>query len=1412
MPPKARSSRGGGAAASRAKGGGGTPSSWTHEQAVTALNDAKLSGDAKGKCAKLNELAELVLLKDPGLLDEFAPALLEMRVDPNAAVRRTIAGFSERIAGEASRQIASCASCATALLHDPTPAVVKAAVKASAAIFREALVETALKGEGPRVPKDVRETWKLARSMIDDVKHLVLEEKTNDGVRLQATRCLESVILLFHGRGWGAGVVQSGHAVIDLDALATEADGLVGVLLESLQPEQCAKQAGTTTVVMIASAAHVAKQLPAYSDFVLPALCALADAYGEKESENPSEGPPTATTGATAASILKELRSALMGALRDGAPETEPHFASLAAALRRAGAGDEAEAQIEKVDRAAQRKREREERAAELAEKEREAKRRREEAYAAAAAAGPGPGGGAAGGQPPPGALAVTPRHLLDRVLGTIAHLSTTNRPALDGFVAQLAPEVLADVVLANVGAIDRVAGRVVVDVRAGMGAGVEGWIDWAVDTDARGMDETTRRGEDRSGVGEPGVGPGVGGGAGPSGSLGASSDVSAGGPGVLPPPPPPKPPKAAKPFEPKAAAMDAAERARHAAAALTRVVVAADPSGAVANMGGGALQAALLARLATSRVSAEIAAEARRGDTPREEEEDEEGEDDDRRVPRVPPSLGFVGGAGFVAASAAEPSSAASDLSLVGASRGAASALRTLSAPTAAGRKPDASGGVAGALLEYLVASLPDPAAHASAIRLLGATLVNETAASLADAAEGTGAAGDAKREGDEDDSSDEKVGRSLSVSASVDGARRAYGPYARTLLTLLVGLASSDSAARAKHVPRLLLDAPHVPPAATRLLRALVGLPPPEGQPSRAMGFDYVSRRHTWGGVALPRSDDVATLALRTLRELIVSRPSARAACLELALEAATAEDESVRTRAIRLVAGKLHPEPTLAGAVEAFARYNLGEAAEAGAEKLAEARRLADKASAEMAEAKAEAERAARAKEEKARRAKAEAEGRKYEPPPDLPPESEKKFPAGDEIAEESSPRSEEEQSEAAAASARVAAAATALAVKATARRLLLFCALCSKNPSLLPALFEAYAKLPAELRPALLDGAHGSFDGLVRAVFSGPNWAALVDVVADPPEGAETLAKRAIETVADARRDARNAARAARAEEKEQQQETGSFGEEENAAAENAAAAAEKEASEGVPAALLDAAEALASRMGGDVTCLVPLMGYVTRRRAEALLPRLVADLDKAAFGDALERMLMGGGEGLVTSGKAGAGGAEAYLGGPMTPAEILVALHLIPAETAPLKKAIDACGACFERPDLFEPASLAAAMQKMVEMTPLPILFMRTVIQAETVAPGLREFTLGILRALCRRRVWTMDPKLWEGFMRCAKRATPRSFPVLCELPAAKLAEVVAKFPAMREPMRAYANAPAVAAGVPRAIKDVLNQS
>ena len=49
---------------------------------------------------------------------------------------------------------------------------------------------------------------------------------------------------------------------------------------------------------------------------------------------------------------------------------------------------------------------------------------------------------------------------------------------------------------------------------------------------------------------------------------------------------------------------------------------------------------------------------------------------------------------------------------------------------------------------------------------------------------------------------------------------------------MTLAVGLAESDSVARAKHLPALLLDAPAIPPPTLRLLRAMCRLPLPEGR----------------------------------------------------------------------------------------------------------------------------------------------------------------------------------------------------------------------------------------------------------------------------------------------------------------------------------------------------------------------------------------------------------------------------------------------------------------------------------------------------------------------------------------------------------------------------------------------------
>ena len=244
----------------------------------------------------------------------------------------------------------------------------------------------------------------------------MLDEKTNDGVRLQAVKFLETVILLYHGRDWGSGVVSHGHATIDLDALGAEADGIVGVLLESLKPDVCAKQAGTVTLVMIGVATNVSAKLPVYFDFVLPSLVELAEANAGTDTAN-------------AASTAKELRNALLAALRSGASEVEAHEASLTTTLRDVlGAGDEVDSWRRQAERAAAKKREREQRAEELEAKRRRAADERDGGYG-------GGGGGFDGFDGRGGASGV-----FAQVAQTVATLAATDRAALDTFVAQLPP------------------------------------------------------------------------------------------------------------------------------------------------------------------------------------------------------------------------------------------------------------------------------------------------------------------------------------------------------------------------------------------------------------------------------------------------------------------------------------------------------------------------------------------------------------------------------------------------------------------------------------------------------------------------------------------------------------------------------------------------------------------------------------------------------------------------------------------------------------------------------------------------------------------------------------------------------------------------------------------------------------
>ena len=1384
MPPKSRAK---GASGSGAKGAGSNPAaedSWARDQAVSTLNDAKLAGDATQKCAHLKTLAELVVHKDAGLLDEFLEPLLEMRVDTNAAVRKTIAGLCEQIAVAHPARIAPCVEATRHLLGDDAAAVAKAAAKGATALYKQAFVYVSNKGKGvgakKTVPKAVKDIWKAAKNLDEDLKAFALSEKANDGARMQAVRFLEKTLCFLCAV---APSLTSDHALLNPDDIATECDSLLGVLLECLKPDAMHKQSSPATLVMIAAAANVAERCAQYCEFVVPALCELAEAVGKAKIRESS---------AATASIGKELKSQLVALTKLDHAEMDEHRDAVDAALRESlDAAAEADAARTRRERVEARKREREDRGSGSANKRRRGDDDDDDDLDLERSGTPDASGddGFKNAQ-------VTPKHLLAQVLTTVDALARTDRAVLEGFVSRLAPEVLADVVLASLENADvrLLGGRVAVDVAAGMGAGAEGFVEWAADTHARGggRDSTSQK-LAASGTAETSAAdfektepePET-----------EKSDVSGRRPA--------KPP-APFVFAPKIETLSKESRDAHAAAALARIVKAADPGGAVAAMGGATVQRALFARLA----------------------------------------------AAATAQTAAKSFSSFSAFSSRGAEARASDTIKhggSLSVGVLASRPSDddESKDLAGALLETLVAALPDPNAHAAVTRVLGATFVNETAVAL-----------------DANDTRESSAPRPRTSTTSIAPA----GAYSRALMTVVVGLLESDSSARLKHVAKVLVDAPAVPPAAIALLRALCRLPlggaeddpnalpesafVSDADPETSLGFTVsreetdasggfvsdvaekkkVSSRHRrvvrWGGVPLPDSSDVVNAALASLLELVTRRPTARAKCLEIALEAATSADEDVRARAIRAVVGKLHPVETLAKAVEAYAEFHLGVAAGAGAAALADARRVAAEASAAMRRAAEKRAAAERAREAEAKRLKAEAEGFAAKPvsvaaasndaapaPPDATTEEAFTNPEGKSRAEnENDDGVVKASTEAQETLRRVEAAAVASAVAAVSRHILLFCALCNRERALLPKVFRAFATLPEELRPALLDDAGagvvttGGFDGLVRLV--GPECGPLLDAVRNPPKGSESLAARAIRVLADAD--------AAEAEYLRDAAAAGGVvaGDAAKDHAPRASMDALVSAAETLAAKVRAEAEKNARRTDGanenandsaatttnaglssdeesheDIELLLPLLGAMSAEKVRALVPRLVA-LPPDLFKRALDRLC----------------GERS----PLSPSELFVALHEVDPATrgVGLKKIIAACGECFERPESFGAETLASAMSKMVEMHPLPLLFMRTVIQAESAWPTLREFTVNILRSLAAKKVWKADAKIWEGFVRCAKRAAPRSFPVLIQMPEAPLLEILKKFPALVEPLRAYANAPAVAGSVPRAVRDAL---
>lgn len=213
---------------------------------------------------------------------------------------------------------------------------------------------------------------------------------------------------------------------------------------------------------------------------------------------------------------------------------------------------------------------------------------------------------------------------------------------------------------------------------------------------------------------------------------------------------------------------------------------------------------------------------------------------------------------------------------------------------------------------------------------------------------------------------------------------------------------------------------------------------------------------------------------------------------------------------------------------------------------------------------------------------------------------------------------------------------------------------------------------------------------------------------------------------------------------------------------------------------------------------DVRFLIPVLNGLTKKEVIAALPKLIK-LNPIVVKEVFNRLLG------THNNDSGVPHTS-----PITPAELLIALHNIDPSKAELKTVIKATSLCFTEKQVYTQETVAVVMQHLMEVTPLPTLLMRTVIQSLALYPRLSGFVMNILQRLILKQVWK-QPKVWVGFVKCCERTQPQSFAVILQLPPAQLAEALRMANNLRAPLLAHIEAftENQKAHIPQSIMDVI---
>jgi len=299
-------------------------------QVVALLNSAQVLANTDAtKMDSLRKVQEIIVNKEPALLDNFLDEVLAFQTDRSQDVRKFVVGFIEDACKKDTELLPKVIANLQLMLGDQAVQVQKRVIQAMTHLYRSALRWLA-------TTKTVSDSMEAAWGLMCKLKEVIvtLIDSDNDGIRTMTVKFMESVVLLQTHRESESVAKETDFCLDDLPLSLKYArprkleEEARRIFNELVRYHGSAHISSANLMTCMGSLTNIAKLRPSFMSAVITALEMLH-----------ANLPPTLARSQVS-SVRKHLKNQLLALLRH--PTAAEHFfTNMTTLLTDLGAGRE---------------------------------------------------------------------------------------------------------------------------------------------------------------------------------------------------------------------------------------------------------------------------------------------------------------------------------------------------------------------------------------------------------------------------------------------------------------------------------------------------------------------------------------------------------------------------------------------------------------------------------------------------------------------------------------------------------------------------------------------------------------------------------------------------------------------------------------------------------------------------------------------------------------------------------------------------------------------------------------------------------------------------------------------------------------------------------------------------------------